>query len=639
MLKSDESMSLPPILPILLLLARIQPVSQCGTDAVSLVEPFFPYVLRALEHTEIAIRKAAARALSNISSFELESSTNVTKIFVGFRAVISDCVGAFESKVGFRWNKLHGVLEACCTLMKKSERETVIAKQIIAPSPLFDACWISDDLPVMPPACLSVALDVLSGVLPSSTSNLDRCDELTGWLATPSSTYCPGVGELGIKIGDVTARMLATRIWDSKSWDDVAAWLPKLKVALNCPNIDLRVSIVKAFKKELYSGLDRTVANCEHAHLLIHSVALVMASSLANQSKDPKGCHNPTLRRLSRCLLECLDSASRLGILKELLPSIRPDAMIFFAAVFTEGFEGDSKTQVFGNAIELYSYFAEFGSTAPLPFDLQRLVTLGSDPHGYWRVRHSAATAIGRSILEEDSRPSIDLSTWMGLIQDFDEDVRFAAAKFASDIEIPEIALSRLIQVSPFLKNDDVRTLFVLQLSESLSRDILATMMNANAEDCDRKIFEEEDHNSYMERFLPFHIAVATCDYLNLSLPGQCKAIADTLIQRCHQVLSCWLKLSKVDPSLFFSASRQPNIFLPLHALLMGCAFVIKCIEDDDLPPRFQDQAEELFWDESAHPFIRKALSFLTQTNVNQPLSKACFLYQNMNHGGMERGA
>ncbi|GAX27172.1 hypothetical protein FisN_13Lh277 [Fistulifera solaris] len=634
-LKSDESISLPPVLPILLLLARIQPVSQCGTDAVSLVEPFFPYVLRALEHPEIAIRKAAARALSNISSFELESPTSVTELFVGFRAVISDCVGALESKVGFMWNKLHGVLEACCTLMKKSEREMTIAKQIITPSPLFDTCWIFDDMPVMPPACLSVALDVLSGLLPSSTSNLDRCDELTGWLATSTCTYCAGVGELGMKIGDVTARQLAARIWDSKSWDDVSGWLPKLKDALTCPNIDIRVSVVKAFKKEIYAGLERTVAHCEHARLLIHSVALVMACSLANESQDPKGCHNPTLRRLSRCLLECLDSAYQLGILKELLPAIRPDAMIFFAVAFNEGFEGDSKTQVFGNAIELYSFFAILEPSVPLPFDLQRLVTLGSDPDGYWRVRHSAATAIGKYDLDEDSRPSIDLSTWMGLIQDYDEDVRFAAAKLVSDIEIPEIALSRLIQESPFLKNNNVRTLFVLQLSESLSQDILAILLNANAEDSDRKIFEEEDHNSYMERFLPLHIAVATCDHITLSLTDQCKPTADTLLQRCHQV---FLKLRKSDPSLFFSASRQPNIFLPLHALLMGCAFVIKCTEDVDFPPRFHDHAEELLGNESAHPFIRKALSFLAQTNVNQPLSKACFLYQNVNHVGMECG-
>ncbi len=631
-------MSLPPVLPILLLLARIQPVSQCGTDAVSLVEPFFPYVLRALEHPEIAIRKAAARALSNISSFELESPTNVTKLFVGFRALISDFVGALESKVGFKLNKLHGVLEACFTLMKKSEREMAIAKQIIAPIPLFDACWIYDGMSVMPPACLSVALDVLSGLLPSSTSISDRCDELTMWLATPSSAYCPGVGELGMKIGDVTARQLAARMWDSKSWDDVSGWLPKLKAALTCQNIDIRVSAVKAFKKKIYAGLDRTVANCDHARLLIHSVALVMACSLAKESQDPNGSHNPNLRRLSRCLLECLDSACQLGILEELLPAIQSDAMIFFAAAFNEGFGGDSETQVFGNAIELYSFFVIFRPSAPLPFDFKQLVTLGSAPHNYWRVRHSTATALGRNNLEEDdSRPPIDLSTWMELVQDFDEDVRFAATKLVGDIEIPEIALSRLIlQGSSFLKSENVRSLFVLQLSESLSRDILAIFSNASAEDSDRKIFEEEDHNSYMERFLPFHIAVATCDDIKLSLTDQCRAIADTLIQRCHQVL---LKLSKNDSGLFFSASRQPNIFLPLHALLMGCALFIKCTRDVDFPPRSLDHAEKLLVDESVHPFIKKALSFLTQSDDSQPLSKACFLYQDLNLGGMECGA
>jgi hypothetical protein len=193
-----------------------------------------------------------------------------------------------------------------------------------------------------------------------------------------------------------------------------------------------------------------------------------------------------------------------------------------------------------------------------------------------------------------------------------------------------------LIQGSSFLKSENVRSLFVLQLSESLSRDILAIFSNASAEDSDRKIFEEEDHNSYMERFLPFHIAVATCDDIKLSLTDQCTAIADTLIQRCHQVL---LKFSQDDPSLFFSASRQPNIYLPLHALLMGCALVIKCTRDVDFPPRFLDHAEKLLVDESAHPFIRKALSFLTQSDDSQPLSKACFLYQDLNLGGMECGA
>lgn len=642
-LNSDKSMSLPPILPILLLFARLQPVSQCGPDAVSLLEPFLPYILRALEHPEIAIRRAAARALSNISSFESESPTNATELLTDFHVVISDCVATFGSRKGFNWNKLHGVLEASCTLMKKSVKEMGIAKNILAPNPLFDACWIIDNMPVMPPTCLSIAMDLLSGLLPSSNCTLDRCDEVKRWLELPTSSHFSGAGELGLKIGHVTARYLAARIWDAKSWDDVEVLLPKLKSVLTCPSIDFRLSAVKRFKKDIYAGLDKTVENCEHAVPLIHSLASVLASSLSNESQDPAVCHYPTMRRLSRCLLECLDSASRLGLLEGLLPRIRTDAEIFFKTVFTNDVEDDTKTQAFGNAIELYAFFVGFHPSSPQPFDFEWLLKLASNPYGNWRVRHSAASAMARSrrpIFDTsylDLQQLVDSSTWIELIQDFDEDVRFAAAKLACDIEIPEISLSRLIQDSPFLRDPATRMSFILQLSESLSRGVLENILNVNVEDSDRRIFEEEDHNSYLERFIPFHLAVATCDDIKLSVPNQCRATAETLMQRCRQVLSCWIGLTNSDHSLFFSASRQPSIFLPLHALLIGCSLVIKSTEDGDFAPEFRNHAAELSRKESTHPYIRKALSILAQVQIDNgvTLSSTCVLCHKLNFSGM----
>lgn len=637
-LKSDKSMSLPPVLPILLLFARLQPVSQCGSDAVSLVEPFLPFILRALEHPEIAIRNAAARALSNMSSHESESPTNVTVIFIGFQAVISDCVATFGSEKGFNWNQLHGVLEASRTLMNKSGKEKDIAKEIMVSNPLFDASWIISEVPVIPPACLSVAIELLVGLSPSSTCISDRCDEMQRWLELRQSSLYSGAGELGLKFGHVTACHLAARVWDAKNWDDVEVLLPKLGAALTCPSIDFRLSAVKAFKKSIYAGLDKTVENCDHAVSLIHALTLVLASSLSNESRDPLACHYPTLRRLSRCLLECLDSASRLGILEGLLPIVRTDAEAFFSIVFANDAEDNTKTQVFGNAIELYAFFVGFPPTFPHHVDVEQLLKLGSDPNGYWRVRHSAATAMARSRRQlfnpsAYSQHLANLSTWMELIQDSDEDVRFAAANLDYDVEIPEMSLSRKIQESPLFRDHGARVLFVLQLSESLSRDAFQHITNANVEDSDRKIFEEEDHNSYMERFVPFHLAAATCDNIKLSLPDVCRATAETLLQRCRQVLSCWISVKDADHSLFFSSSRQPNICLPIHALLVGCTLVIKTMEDADFAPESRNHAEELSRKELTHPYVRKALSILAQVKSNDDimLSKACFLCQKLN--------
>lgn len=636
-LKSDKSMSLPPVLPILLLFARVQPVCQCGPDAVSLVEPFLPYVLQALEHPEMAIRKAAARTLANISSFESKSPTNVTEILTGFEAVISGCVGTFGTKKDFNWNKLHGALEATCALMKKSAKEMDIARTIFASNSLFDTCWIIDQRPVIPPTCLLVAINLLSGLLPSSDCTLERCDEVKRWLELPTSSYFAGAGELGLRVGHVTASYLAARIWNAKSWNDVEALLPNLKSALMSRSIDFRLSAVKAFKRKIYTGLDKTIESSQHATQLIHSLTLILANSLSHESYDPIKCHPPTMRRISRCLLECLDSASRLGILEGLLSLIRSDAKIFFRAVLMNDVGNDAETQTFGNAIELYAFFVAYQSGLPQLFDFQRLVKLACDPRNFWRVRYSAAVAMDRSNYLRtsglDSRQLNDISMWLDLIQDFDEDVRLAAAKLAHEAEIPEISLSRLIQKPSFLINNDARISFVLQLSESLSRDVLGIIKNMNAEDSDRKIFEEEDHNSYLERFIPFHLAVGTCDGVKFSLPDKFKAVSETLMQRCKKVLSCWIGLSKTSHSIIFSVSRQPNIFLPLHALLIGCLLVIESTEDVDFPSEFRNHAAELSRKESTHPSIRVVLSFLAQARFRDDftLSNTCILCQKLN--------
>lgn len=635
-LDKQRGMSLPPILPILLLLARVQPVAQSGQDSVTQVEQFIPVVQRCLDHRSLSIRKSAARALRNLSSGEKNSTTWVRSILAFCQHDVT-MFAKLESTggQGDHWNRLHGSLLTMWELVQCSSE----AKAMIRGGRTFDDLYcissICNEAPIVPPPCLMIAIEIISTVMNKNDRKdlVQLCNGIIPWL----DRCFIGEAELGASVASVAAKTISSILWDcSWSFCEKKVYLNYLSSMFLSDQINIRLAAVKTFKKEIYDGIDNVTAREWSAELfsaLAEAFLLALKTELSRDSVSPDidKTHRPTVRRLSRCLLECIDAsiATRKNCFDE---DFRTDSKIVAMAMLglgnareNQAVDPDSLTMSDGNAVDLLAFaLSEEGSVALEDQNyFSSLVARLSDPLCHWRIRHSAAVALQRCGLiftfegvnycMPDSAVGIVpvkmLGTWLVLMQDADYDVRYAAARATTSLQKKHfkndaVELACLLDVSRVwdtLPQHLFYEFLIIQLSQdsvdldykldgvyeefSLSRNVeLSSPLNDV-----RKIFEIENPNSYGEICLIAQLAAIGISRVALSLTDlqhsdRSRALTDQLLVRTERTLSivlsrlrsdAWSSPNILAADMMHEITRSRTVFPSLHNMLLGAIAIV----------------------------------------------------------------
>ena len=643
-LSRTMAMSLPPVLPILLLLSRIQPVAQSGSDAVSWVEPFVPWVFRALEHKELCIRKAAARVLCNISSREEQSSTFYGKIASSLIRELDAAAVLIHGEGQVSWNRLHGNLVAVEVLARSSCEAKVTLQIGLLDHSFFQFAWFQQKKPALPLSCIMALTDILAELYGDEEFVFERYREVLFWVEENySEASClPGVGELAIRIARISTTGLCRRLWnDENSLEKAKSVLEQVARIFQCSILDVRLSAVKAFKKALYDGLDVTIGRAEedsHASCeLISSVATVLVNALVKEFGlgEP---HQPTLRRLSRCLIECYEAAERIGSVKDCIQqgkALLADAMTPLLAGNYSG-NCDAQTPLLGNAAELKSFSMSRENEVQEHAVFQTLLEYLGNPRCHWRVRYSAAAALQRSGLDS-------ISLRASFLQDVDEDVRTIATSAIDSVS--EMALAETFHGDPI-----TMLLFALDAALEMSKGLLAKIRSVGSteesDDGSRKIFEEEDPNSYSEQILPFQYALTAVMKNDDAVEQKaahsqmCMAkfrvvhdLSDSILTALHAHFSGLVDSSNVR---VLDMTRHPQIFGPLHSLILTASLAVVLIPVESVSavtaPRTILTKSLIAADKgNYHPCIRDALNMLHHAKFRREETKEaiienCFL-------------
>ena len=150
--------------------------------------------------------------------------------------------------------------------------------------------------------------------------------------------------------------------------------------------------------------------------------------------------------------------------------------------------------------------------------------------------------------------------------------------------------------------------------------------------DTARKIFEDEDPNSYKESLLACHLAASTLITRKPPLQsqaGECanpKVIGMTLLQILHE------QYCRSDPlSIMNDVTRQNALFPDIHGLLVACSVVVYLGGIDSHCLQEQARMVVSVCGITMHPSIYEALGVLMtakpgEESTRDGLSQLCFL-------------
>jgi len=507
----------PPLFPFLLLLARLQPASMStADDAVTETTCLFiKPVLQCLSHRHNKVRNMAARALAVLCSGDSVNEKDSSSRYY----LLSCCTDLLESRdcPKVDWNKKHGALLGIRSLLLSSpnSRQLFDDQKLYSAVALY-ASWGSGAFDY-PPSCVAVALDILEFAVCNAFNDaeimlksmggkessflevalFDAVHRIEALSHERSPTVMIGLSTLSPVVGKIAGALCSSAIFgsDKLNGDECNKFLIKIETIFCSNSFDVRLAAVKAFKKSIYGAvdsiLDATNINAENRSRLMLKVGnmllRVIDAELQRKDKikalepffDGKeyqlGPHLPTLRRLSRCAIECFSACRSLPCSSNLQigssHSGRSKWDIFvqlelLGGGILEKVEEDNQdsagNSVSGNSIELMALFlrAEMDSIKTKA-DAETLINhvkvfvsavVGlADPLVPWSVRHSAAVAAGfcgmlvcdartclkeceqREIASKLQSQQLDLCmVVLKLVQDNDEDVRSAAIKALS---------------------------------------------------------------------------------------------------------------------------------------------------------------------------------------------------------------
>ena len=639
---TSEAMSTPPMFPILLLLSRVQPVANSGPESDEKSQPFIAGVFKSLLDRHYAVRTAAAHTLANVcSGTDGQSVSSLRAMLGGCHHLLIDGMALAD------WNAVSGSLLGIKALVS----QFVAAEGYLRKFKLVDFFLeiLKDKRTVLPPMCLSEVLCILSKIAAAMGTDAASCQQIEISCENTISSICKrptkvdGSSELATTAAQVWCHILVPKIWDI-SQEDYQGALSKLGELLGCNVIDVRLHACKVFKKSIYKSIDHLLAandftaNIRETRVVAITWTLVKATHREIARSNDDGIHPPTLRRLSRCLLECI---SALNTLKEQSAHLARDLTEEIGGIAGSLIAQDHclddniirrETPLSGNGLELLSFVtAEKRTQQTLghPFDQSHeeeearffclTVCRLNNPDLSWRLRHSAAVSIEHSKLlsSEVSSSAMKqiqhslLKEVLTMLQDQDPDVRCAAGRAVTSMSstvavnrqqfVSQIVLEQASQLAYDLTGDSSSPEKIQEHIEHLLQGIcdrcrgldnklqtlrdelkhtnspveLGEILNVGS---DRKIFEDEVANPYEESALASQLAIYSLLRFSPSiLAYNGPATASPILKSCEEILSI-VKTNLVDnyaSDLLHEVTRSAAVFVEIHSLVVASAVTI----------------------------------------------------------------
>ena len=652
----------PPLFPVLLLLSRVQPVTVSGEDAANLTEPFIPIVFRCLRHRHHKVRTMAARALANLSSDDIHRNS-CTKALLKKCETMLSAVPAHVSGLAGRvvkndWNAKHGALLGIQHLLLKTSDPGTVIQDDQFRAKLYRCVEFESNRFSYPPPCVSVVLETLSDAAARSDAKMDISSDVARMSSdvvshlnekfhSSSLVDCIGEARLGAVAARVFCQCSIVNVWDpTKESKEREIALNALSILLENDLIDARLEAAKTFKKPLCDKVDellvrRDVTKNDKVSVLLQISETLQRALLSElnrsethkENRDTLGTHPPTVRRLSRCLIECCQALRSLnhalGTNTNTCGGISARNRMWEAATRMASFDQTSfdwENQLSGNAVELMAFVIQALLTfesAPEDesFSLKLQVFVSSlircnDEHASWTLRHSMAVAIDTSqilLVSSNGHEWAQLDLFielLGLLQDNDPDVRFVSGRAvmrastlenASDVSAYQSATSQLTLekayevVSHRFSQGALNTRLLASLVESCRnldeslqffKDEMVQSKQLGSETAlmnlgtDRKIFEDEVANSFEEMLLANQLRTASLAKSELHV-GPPDEIQQELLGQCRKFLRllCARELAFHDsnhaPDIAHELTRSSSLFPIIHSVLIGSIVAI----------------------------------------------------------------
>jgi hypothetical protein len=504
-LKVDGGNSLPPILPILVLLYRVQPLQTCGPDVVGQMQQFCPVILACIGHRHLSVRQAAARALSNLCGGQNSLPLSISSLY-------SFCNTNTCLPVSSSWNQSHGAL----LLLKEMRLSRRLPEELMVSTGhdkalLGFVCLLDGDA-TCPPLCIMTGVEVLHGLTSIADGLLQHLLGFIQWLSSDlnRALESPGMSEACSAVAEAACEQIVGQLFAGDT-ETAIEKVGRVSRLLECDVADIRIPATKCFKKLIYAGLDEltTLSNqdADRSDRILGSLVQAMTLALAKELSrdgivhDTLGTHPPTLRRLSRCLLESLAAHQRCSTMAGSLvtgPIILELGQLILSR---EQLDHDELTPLVGNALELVSWHIDQNDSTSFFSLLTRL----SSPDVAWRLRYSAACAVAQAWQAQSSLRSYCRPLMIQLLQDEDPDVRDVVGRAITGLDsqylsVPECVLARFIlKQEPTL--EDARSFLesACRQARAVHSKLLALSKESEPSGSQRTIFEVEDPNSYHE--------------------------------------------------------------------------------------------------------------------------------------------
>ncbi|CAJ1960388.1 unnamed protein product [Cylindrotheca closterium] len=628
------------IFPIVLLLSRLQPISKSGEASVGYAEEFIGVTLECLSNKHHAIRAAAARSVATLCS----EPTKYSK-----KCLVLMSEGLDKSKRD--WNAIDGILMCLESLSasfpssREDEKDTEsVLLEFLVPNESFRP----------PPSCTATAIKILWLM----RSNQEVAEDSTD-LSIKISQACKmivhqdgisrdvGGSDLHATCATILVEILDHSIWSPRDQDEIESGLHQLNGMLSSSIYDVKLAAAKAFKKRVYNRVDKLLARVQSSEevgsvpsssQILSMVARTLLSALKKEIShgSGKGSHPPTVRRLSRCFLECfygykeLKSAGDNRAVDFLSPSgldvlwTTASSIAEKENVFDEVHEEcNGQTFASSNAVEMMAVVLSTKNapvnrsslTARLKVFSQAIQHL-NDPQASWRSRHSASLAIETSgvlglRLETCNVDGIQnlreeiLRQTLGMLQDLDPDVRATASRAlyqmgnsavtATPSQLPQVMLEDTCAkvYNSATKYGDVQST-VAHLQATLVQNCLGLVeaMESFHSECSkssgatssyqgllnvtssRKIFEQEDPNPNNEKALVTQLAIQSLLHLSKNMGAGEMIFQDEIFQRCSSCMEILDRIVTIG-GVAHDSTRFPFIFPALHGLLQTVALAV----------------------------------------------------------------
>jgi hypothetical protein len=629
------------IFPILLLLSRVQPVVGSGMISAERTELFIPMIIKCLKSRDHSIRSAAARALANLCSGDQIDCSSALMLLKGRTEVLSYTL---NKNAQTNWNEMHGSLLAIESLIRSSDLAKQIFRELkIDRTMLAITVWTSSS-PIFPPCCIATAIEILV-YFSIEIENVGLqaetricCQHILSWLGSTNDSV--GAAKLGAAAASGQCALLLPPLWNTRAHNSgFQQLLSELSKLLENDSIDARLAATKSFKKEIYGYLDQLQAeDNDHRPVDFRSQTLVSIARMlfltlrtemdrgVSSPSSLLGTHPPTVRRLSRCLLECSqahraltrgkngDFLNGLGEQEGALWNVSLQITERESFTVEEGLESNGETLLSANAAELMAI--EIASEIQRNTDksgdstfLERVSTFVkviawlNDPHSSWRSRYSAALAIeASSLLTSNQGADLWRKQLLGeilrMLQDSDTDVRSAAGLVASQMfssasnfqasptQLPQLILEAIYPKVADDEHDFMNTLIntillncqgVMDSIALLQSEIrhcndtseTSSLLNLSTS---RKIFEEEDPNPFEERLLANQLATQTLLQTNVTMSNG--SLQGQILDLCSSCLGS-IQNNLRTKAIIYDLTRFPSVFPAIHSLIVGSAVLL----------------------------------------------------------------